>query len=103
MRYTPTLDAHGIEVKDVVSDDLANLIDACIRAVEQTVDWGEHDGRKRNPCHGQPILLAGQPIGQYHCECCSEMQIAGIPHLPPAHDYEAMTGRAWPAGYEGAT
>jgi hypothetical protein len=23
------------------------------------------------------------PIGMYHCEFCGEMQIAGVPHLPP--------------------
>jgi hypothetical protein len=35
------------------------------------------------PCLGKPELLAGQPIGMYHCEYCGEMQIAGTNHLPP--------------------
>ena len=35
------------------------------------------------PCPGKPEDLKGQPIGMYHCEFCGEMQIAGVPHLPP--------------------
>ena len=35
------------------------------------------------PCPGKPEDLAGQPIGMYHCEFCGEMQLAGVPHLPP--------------------
>ena len=35
------------------------------------------------PCPGKPEDLKGQPIGMYHCEFCGEMQIAGLPHLPP--------------------
>ena len=35
------------------------------------------------PCQGTPEDLAGQPIGMYHCEFCGEMQLAGVPHLPP--------------------
>lgn len=102
MRYTPTLDAHGITMKDTVPDSVVNVVDACVREIERNIDWGQHEGRKRKPCHGQPILLAGQPLGQYHCEGCMEMQIAGMAHLPPDDDYEAMTGQPWPAGYEEA-
>ena len=35
------------------------------------------------PCPGKPEDLKGAPIGMYHCEFCGEMQLAGIPHLPP--------------------
>ncbi len=35
------------------------------------------------PCPGKPEELRGQPIGMYHCEFCGEMQLAGVPHLPP--------------------
>lgn len=35
------------------------------------------------PCQGKPEERKGEPIGQYHCEYCGEMQIAGMPHLPP--------------------
>ena len=35
------------------------------------------------PCPGKPEDLKGQPIGMYHCEFCGEMQLAGVPHLPP--------------------
>lgn len=100
MRYTPTLDGHGIKFKDDVPDHAVNIIDACIRELELRVDWGEHEGRRRKPCHGQPILLAGMPLGQYHCEGCMEMQLAGLAHLSPDDDYEEMTGQPWPAGYE---
>lgn len=102
MRYTPCLDGHGIKLRDTVPDGAANIIDACVSAIERSVDWGEHEGRRRKPCHGQPILLAGAPLGQYHCECCLEMQIAGTPHMAPEDDYEAMTGQPWPAGYADA-
>ena len=32
-------------------------------------------------CTEDPRLLAGQPIGQYHCTQCGEMQVAGMEHL----------------------
>lgn len=64
--------------------------------------WGEHNGRKRNPCPEQPERLLGQPIGMYHCPYCGAMQMAGMPHLPTEDDYELMTGDDWPAGYEEA-
>jgi hypothetical protein len=35
------------------------------------------------PCPGDPEALKGMPIGMYHCEFCGEMQLAGVPHLPP--------------------
>jgi len=35
------------------------------------------------PCPGKPEELKGQPIGMYHCGFCGEMQLAGVPHLPP--------------------
>jgi len=35
------------------------------------------------PCPGKPEERKGQPIGMYHCEFCGEMQIAGLPHVPP--------------------
>lgn len=35
------------------------------------------------PCPEKPELLAGQPIGMYHCPYCGEMQLAGVPHLYP--------------------
>ena len=34
----------------------------------------------RSSCPGKPELLAGQPIGMYHCEYCCAMVIAGLPH-----------------------
>jgi len=33
-------------------------------------------------CSEKPELLAGQPIGQYHCPDCGAMVIAGLPHPP---------------------
>ena len=101
MRYTPTLDAHGIKYKENVPDSVVNVIDACIEDIDRRIDWGEHGGKRRKPCHGRPILLAGQPLGQYHCEGCGAMQLAGMAHLPP-EDYEAEYGQPWPAGYEEA-
>lgn len=31
-------------------------------------------------CAEKPELLAGQPIGQYHCPDCGAMLLAGLPH-----------------------
>jgi hypothetical protein len=108
MRHTPFLDKHGIEFKDEVPDSIASIIDNALGWIEGTIDWGEYEGRKRKPCPEQPMLLAGQPIGMYHCPDCGCMLIAGMPHIPPdgvdgnpeTDKYELITGREWPAGYE---
>lgn len=31
-------------------------------------------------CPHDPMELAGQPIGMYHCPECGEMVLAGSPH-----------------------
>jgi len=65
------------------------------------IDWGR-DGRarRRKPCTEDPENLKGQPIGQYSCPICGEMQIASAPHLPPEENYEDVFGKQWPSGYE---
>lgn len=100
MRYTPFLDGCGITFKDSMPDDLVNIIDSALEVISARTEWGEHQGKKRKPCPEQPILLSGQPIGQYHCPVCLEMQMASHPHLPPDENYEELTGQPWPAGYE---
>jgi hypothetical protein len=53
------------------------------------------------PCPGKPEELKGQPIGQYHCEYCGEMQIAGMEHLPPQFPEfwaEPFPKIEWPEG-----
>lgn len=35
---------------------------------------------ERCPWPWDPQMLAGKPIGQYHCPYCGAMVIAGIPH-----------------------
>lgn len=37
-------------------------------------------------CAEQPELLAGQPIGMYHCPLCGMMIVAGLPHPEPSED-----------------
>jgi hypothetical protein len=64
------------------------------------IDWGTYQGKRRNPCPEDPVLLKGAPIGMYHCPYCGCMQLAGIAHLPPEEDYEVAYGEEWPAGYE---
>jgi len=32
-------------------------------------------------CPEDPVLLLGQPLGQYHCPWCGCMQIAGLSHM----------------------
>lgn len=130
MRYTPFLDRVGVTFKDDVPDHAVNIIDSALAVIEGTIDWGEWEGKKRKPCPEQPLLLAGLPLGMYHCPVCGVMVLAGLPHISPkAHpsgcncpagsydpgavheencatnypdyDYEVEYGRPWPAGYEG--
>lgn len=46
------------------------------------------------------MKLKGLPIGMYHCPSCGDMQLAGVPHVPPDPDYERLYGDEWPPGYE---
>lgn len=101
VRFTPYLDSIGVTMKDDVPDGVLNVLDSALYWCSATVEWGEHEGRRRKPCPENPVLLAGQPLGQYHCAICGTMQLAGEPHFPPG-DYELETGREWPAGYEDA-
>lgn len=41
---------------------------------------------ERCPWPWDPQQLLGQPLGQYHCEYCGAMVIAGIPHLDYTED-----------------
>lgn len=111
MRYTPYLDRIGVTFSDDVPDSVVNILDSALAIVESQVKWGEWEGRKRKPCPENPVLLSGQPIGQYHCPVCGMMLLASLPHLSPAaaenqdpnypdFDYEVEYGRPWPAGYE---
>lgn len=84
-------------------DRLEKVLNAYAGYLDRTIDWGEHEGRKRKPCPEQPVTLIGMPLGQYHCPVCMEMQIAGLPHMQPDEHYERMTGQEWPAGYEEAS
>lgn len=100
MRYTPFLDEMGVVIKDDPdTDHLVNIIDSALSAISGSIDWGSYEGRRRKPCPEQPVLMAGQPIGMYHCPYCGEMQLASRPHLTPDENYETMTGEPWPAGY----
>lgn len=40
------------------------------------------------PCSEHSEMLLGQPLGQYHCPACGEMQVAGCFHLPREFDDE---------------
>lgn len=85
---------------DAQLDHLERVLNAYAERLDHTINWGEYEGRKRKPCPEQPLMLIGAPLGQYHCPVCMEMQIAGLPHLPPDDEYERMMGQEWPAGYE---
>lgn len=111
VRYTPYLDRIGVKFKDDVPDHAVNVIDSALAIIEAGVEWGEYHGKKRKPCPENPVLLAGCPIGQYHCPYCGMMVLAAIPHLSPAapkdqdprywlDDYEDEYGCPWPPGYE---
>lgn len=111
MRYTPYLDKIGVTVSERVPDDFVNVLDTALQIVEAGVEWGTWEGKRRKPCPENPVLLAGQPIGQYHCPACGMMVMAAMPHLSPAApkeqdprywmgDYEEEYGQPWPPGYE---
>lgn len=111
MRYTPFLDRMGVTFKDDVPDHAVNIIDSALHAVSSMIEWGEWQGKKRKPCEEQPILLAGMPIGMYHCPNCGMMVVAGMPHTSPQEPedqdpmyplgpYEREYGQPWPPGYE---
>lgn len=113
MRYTPYLDSIGVTFKETVPDHAVNVIDCALSIISsQLVRWGSYEGRKRKPCPEDPILLAGQPIGMYHCPVCGMMVMAARPHLSPEKYYDAELesytidhyeieyGQPWPAGYE---
>jgi hypothetical protein len=111
LRYTPYLDRIGVTFKDDVPDSVVNILDTALAIAEGTVEWGQWEGKKRKPCPENPVLLAGQPIGQYHCPHCGMMLMASVPHLSPAApkeqdqlyfmaDYEVEYGQPWPPGYE---
>lgn len=37
---------------------------------------------KPDQCTEHPEMLAGEPLGQYHCGVCGEMVCAAVPHAP---------------------
>ncbi len=41
---------------------------------------------ERCPWPWEPQQLLGAPIGQYHCDYCGAMVLAGMPHLDYADD-----------------
>lgn len=99
MRYTPYLDSLGITFRDNIPDHVVNIIDNLLERINATIDWGSCEGKKRKPCPEQPLLLTGQPIGQYHCPGCGMMILAAMPHLDP-ENYEEEYGQEWLPGYE---
>lgn len=108
VRYTPFLDKHGIHFDPTLPDSVVNIIDSCLAYIEASIEWGEWEGKQRKPCPEQPMLLSGQPIGQYHCPSCGMMIMAAMPHLSPVGiphpqypiaDYEIEYQRPWPPGY----
>lgn len=112
MRHTPYLNSIGVVFKEDVPDYAVNIIDNALAIINARIEWGEYEGKKRKPCPEQPLLLSGQPIGQYHCPMCGMMVMAGMPHLSPAapknqdiryplDDFEIEYGYPWPPGYEG--
>jgi len=35
---------------------------------------------KEDKCPFEPEHLIGLPLGMFHCDCCGEMVVAGVPH-----------------------
>jgi len=46
-----------------------------------------YERRYAMTCTHDPRLLAGQPIGMYHCPECGDMVVAGLEHPEPMNEY----------------
>jgi hypothetical protein len=70
-------DWHSIDPADAADLDLSKNTDITAPLNEE----GE-----RCPWPWGPQQLVGKPIGQYHCEYCGAMVLAGVPHIDYADD-----------------
>lgn len=52
-----------------------------IPSLEAMLDGPMNEIGERCPWPYDPLLMTGQPIGQYHCPYCGGMVMAGMPHL----------------------
>jgi hypothetical protein len=50
-----------------------------------------NENGERCPWPWEPQQLVGAPIGQYHCDYCGAMVLAGVPHIDYA---DAQDGAA---------
>jgi hypothetical protein len=62
---------HEIKPADAVSLDLST---------DLSVEAPLNEAGERCPWPWEPQQLTGLPLGQYHCEYCDAMCVAGLPH-----------------------
>lgn len=74
---TPLIDWHSIAPADAVDIDLTARLD---------ITAPHNEMGERCPWPWDPQQLVGAPIGQYHCEYCGAMVLAGIPHIDYGQD-----------------
>lgn len=63
---------HDIPPADAVSIDLTQRLD---------ITAPRNEAGERCPWPWEPQQLVGAPLGQYHCQYCGAMVLAGVPHL----------------------
>lgn len=73
---TPQRRWTDIEPSDATELDLSK---------DLTITAPLNENGERCPWPWEPQQLVGAPIGQYHCDYCGAMVIAGIPHLDYAN------------------
>ena len=56
-------------------------------STDLSIDAPLNESGERCPWPWEPQQLKGLPLGQYHCEFCGAMVVAGIPHP----DYREVT------------
>lgn len=50
-------------------------------STDLTITAPLNENGDRCPWPWEPQQLAGAPLGQYHCDYCGAMVMAGIPHI----------------------
>lgn len=60
--------------EDEFYKDMENVWSICARCSDINVPLVDSN------CEEKPELLAGEPLGMYHCPDCGSMLLAGVPH-----------------------
>jgi hypothetical protein len=62
--------------RDIAPEDATDIN----LATDLSIDAPLNEEGERCPWPWEPQQLVGVPMGQYHCEYCGAMCVAGVPH-----------------------